>query len=679
MHSTRDSRFRSPAFAILLLVTGAASASAQLVADFTATPTSGTQALTVAFTNLSPTGPSIQHLWQFGDGDSSSVVHPVHAYDEPGSYTVSLFVQDTSTLQSDIESKPGFVTVDPGALVAEFSVDVGAGQYPLDVQFTDESAGVSLTDWLWDFGDGAGSTLQHPAHTYQYVAFPTDYTVTFTASVGQLEETVVKSALIHVVPRALGPAQVLSTALDGAISVFAADLDQDGDQDILTASRFDDTIAWFENIDGRGSFGPRQVISAGADDARSVHAADLDGDGDADVLSASHGDGRIAWYRNTDGLGTFALQPDLAADTVGAVDVFAVDLDGDGDADVVAALASDHGVVWWENTDGLGTFGPQRSVAQQPFGAKDVHAADLDGDGDEDVLYVRTMSIAWCENLDGLGTFAPAVDLPGIHSFPAEVRTADLDEDGDADVLIAEDGSDKIVWHENLDGAGTFGGPQVVTDLANGASSVTASDIDGDGDPDVLSASRLDDSVDWYENLGGAATFGPRISISSEANGAESVHTADLDGDGDLDVLAASVSDDTVAWYENTLVTSPWVFVGGGSPGLDGRPVLRPSVGALLPGSLLTLEVDRVPPDSLLLAWLAFSSAPLDVLGGTLHAFPQTAQFLRVSSSDGDWSQSLNWPVGLPTGVDFWLQFLVQDVSVPAGITLSNGLKATLP
>ena len=71
------------------------------------------------------------------------------------------------------------------------------------------------------------------------------------------------------------------------------------------ASGSDDKIAWYENTDGAGSFGPQQVISTLADVASSVFAADVDGDGDTDVLSASSNDDKIAWYENTDGAGGF--------------------------------------------------------------------------------------------------------------------------------------------------------------------------------------------------------------------------------------------------------------------------------------------------------------------------------------------------------------------------------------
>ncbi len=66
---------------------------------------------------------------------------------------------------------------------------------------------------------------------------------------------------------------------------------------MLSASEYDDTVAWYENLGG-GAFGAQQVITTNADLAWSVYATDLDGDGSADVLSASHRDHKVAWYQN---------------------------------------------------------------------------------------------------------------------------------------------------------------------------------------------------------------------------------------------------------------------------------------------------------------------------------------------------------------------------------------------
>ena len=137
--------------------------------------------------------------------------------------------------------------------------------------------------------------------------------------------------------------------------------------------------------------------------------------------------------------------------------------------------------------------------------------------------------------------------------LPDSVYAADLDGDGDQDVLSASLNDHKIAWYENTDGLGTFGHQQVLTKSAYSASSVYATDLDGDGDQDVLSALRGSDEIIWFENTDGFGTFGPQKVITMIANAAVSVYSADLDGDGDTDVLSASQGDDKIAWYENLL------------------------------------------------------------------------------------------------------------------------------
>ena len=75
---------------------------------------------------------------------------------------------------------------------------------------------------------------------------------------------------------------VITTTMNGARSVFASDLDGDGDNDIMSASADDDKVAWYEN-DGTGTFA-LHVITTGAQNASSVYSADVNGDGNADVL-----------------------------------------------------------------------------------------------------------------------------------------------------------------------------------------------------------------------------------------------------------------------------------------------------------------------------------------------------------------------------------------------------------
>ena len=342
---------------------------------------------------------------------------------------------------------------------------------------------------------------------------------------------------------------IISQIANGAESVYSADLDGDGDMDVLSASMFDDKIAWYEN-DGRGSFSSEKIITTSADYAQSVYAADLDGDGDMDVLSASGGDNKIAWYEN-EGSGTFSTQK-VITKSYGVVTLYATDLDGDGDMDILSNTFADDKIVWYENK-GSGLFGSQNVITRSVLYPNSVYSVDLDGDGDMDVLSASTYDdkIAWYEN-DGSGSFSAQKVITTSANGANSVYAADLDGDGDRDVLSASEGDNKIAWYENL-GSGSFSTQKVITTSANRASSVYAADLDRDGDVDVLSASEYDDKIAWYENEG-SGSFSAQKIITTSANGALSVYAADLDGNGYMDVLSASWIDDKIAWYRTLLI-----------------------------------------------------------------------------------------------------------------------------
>ena len=341
--------------------------------------------------------------------------------------------------------------------------------------------------------------------------------------------------------------------------MFSADLDGDGDLDVLSTFLREDKVAWYEN-DGAGNFSNQKIISESADAVQGVYATDLDGDGDMDVLSASSGDHKIAWYEN-DGAGNFSNQKIIIIEEIGVNRVHAADLDGDGDMDILSASWHDNKVAWYEN-DGAGNFSDQKIISNQTIGAIDVYTADLDADGNIDVLSVsfEDKKIAWYKN-DEAGNFSDQKIISTLASRPSQVYVADLDADGDLDVISNSERRDaKIVWHEN-DGIGNFSDQKIINSTSLGRPSIYVADLDEDEDFDVLSASRYANRVTWYEN-DGAGNFSTQKNISTQANddpvvyiGPTIVHVADLDADGDLDILSTSASnnDEKVVWYENLL------------------------------------------------------------------------------------------------------------------------------
>jgi hypothetical protein len=354
------------------------------------------------------------------------------------------------------------------------------------------------------------------------------------ASDGEVEDHAIAISPPIAASGVFGHQNTISNAVDTALSVVAADMDRDGDLDVLSASFNDDKIVWYEN-DGNQNF-TASTITTTANGARSIVAADVDGDGDMDILSASSIDDKIAWHEN-DGSQHFMTRIiSTAAD--GAFAVFAADMDGDGDLDVLSASNVDDKIAWYEN-DGSESF-TLRTISTAIDGSNSVSAADMDGDGDLDILSSGSSTIAWFDN-DGGQIFTPRTISNTAAQQP--VVAADVDGDGDLDVLSA---GSSISWYEN-------NGSQVFTahsiDLVAGTTSVFATDVDGDGDMDALATSFSFDRVILYVN-NGSQVFTSR-NITTAADGARSVVAADMDRDGDLDVLSASFNDDKIAWYEN--------------------------------------------------------------------------------------------------------------------------------
>lgn len=138
------------------------------VANFTATPLSVCQGQPVTFTNTSSNngGPAItQYSWDFGDGFSDQIPNPVHTYNTPGTYSVTLTVTNANG-QADFELKTAYIIVKP-APTASFSVNGLGCTVPLTVSFTNTgSSGTNFT-YSWNFGNSQTSnSATPPSQTY---------------------------------------------------------------------------------------------------------------------------------------------------------------------------------------------------------------------------------------------------------------------------------------------------------------------------------------------------------------------------------------------------------------------------------------------------------------------------------------------------------------------------------
>ncbi len=105
-----------------------------------------------------------------------------------------------------------------------------------------------------------------------------------------------------------------------------------------------------------------------------------------------------------------------------------------------------------------------------------------------------------------------------------------------------------MVWYENLDGSGSFGAEEIYITNWNDLNSITSGDMDGDNDLDLIAAGI---NIRYFENIDGNGNFGDYQLLSYSYDGHRSVGTTDLDGDNDLDIISSYIIDHKIVWFQN--------------------------------------------------------------------------------------------------------------------------------
>ncbi|MEX0729025.1 MAG: VCBS repeat-containing protein [Planctomycetaceae bacterium] len=352
-----------------------------------------------------------------------------------------------------------------------------------------------------------------------------------------------------------------------------------------------------------------------------VKILDFDDDGRNEILACDAQTNSVILYRR-DAAGRWTPQT-LADDLAAPAHASCVDIDRDGDRDVVVAvlgnIAPDDGVVGrvvlLENSGDDVTF-EKRILLDDVQRVADVQPADLDGDGDWDLAvavfgYARG-SILWMENLgDGRFRDRELLSAPGTIHVPV----ADYDGDGDLDIVGIVSQEEEEVWgFENL-GGGEFRARRLffTFNFDIGSAGLVKADLDGDGDVDLILpvGDDLEDQFAspqpyhgclWLENKGNWTFDARRI---ARFGGTYAADVADLDGDGDQDVALVSMLNAqthpegaSLIWLEN-----------------DGRQSFTPWRIALEPAQLVTVACGDVNGDGI-----------ADIVTGRLNVMhPRTA------------------------------------------------------
>ncbi|MDF7810827.1 FG-GAP-like repeat-containing protein [Hymenobacter sp. YC55] len=309
---------------------------------------------------------------------------------------------------------------------------------------------------------------------------------------------------------------------------------------------------------GKGTFSGNLNVGVGSNPRNSV-LADVNGDGSLDLLTANAGSGTgdrpgTVNVRFNDGAGTFSTTHQNVA--VGKVPYYVAtgDVDGDGDLDLLCANGGNSSqtassTVSVRLNDGSGTFtdtGQNVSVSNDPAS---MVLGDIDGDGDLDLIVANNSGSSLSVRLNkGNGDFEENRQELSTGNQVRVVAIGDIDGDGDLDLLATSNSQNRVSTHLNGGDAtgsntGVFTRGQDVT-VGTRPQGLAVSDVDGDGDLDILAANN--------GNPGNSSSSTVSVRLN-DSNGnfsgsqevlvgstPQSVTVGDVDADGDLDLLTAN-------------------------------------------------------------------------------------------------------------------------------------------
>jgi hypothetical protein len=343
----------------------------------------------------------------------------------------------------------------------------------------------------------------------------------------------------------------ISSDLNGPSSISWLDLNQDGRTDIIATAINANQVCWFENDGGNPPGWTPHVVTDTFVGACSAWPYDLDGDDDIDLACAAWTGGRVAWFENTGGTPPQWIEHPVNNSFLQAHEICVADLDRDGDPDLLAVAAQSAQVAWWENCGGSPIAWIKHIIRYSYQGGRSVCVRDINADGEPDVLGSAANSqeiTIWFGTPDS-SWIQQVVDnqLNGAH----QARFFDLDGDADQDIVAAGYLANQVVWYQNDGGNPIVWSKHIIDPAFTTALCVDAADFDRDGYLDVCATATGSSDVAWYRNTDGSGLVWVKEFIDPSFSGAWPILAVDIDDDSDADVVSGASNTVLLSWWQN--------------------------------------------------------------------------------------------------------------------------------